>query len=297
MIAAPVVLAGACVGAGVALVVRWAVPQHPDLQDALVRLRGSGTETPSSRWRDAGRIPPVLEPPARRLSDALGLERFRSDLELVGERPEVLAARMVGYALLGLAFPPLLALMMAAFGVYPPLGIPAIASLGLAAALFFVPQVDLHRRASAARLDWRRTVCAYLELVALERAGDAGTTESLERAATVGDSEAFGRIRDAMTEAELRGRPPWAGLTELAEDVGVPELGDIADIMRLSGEDGAAVYATLRARAASLRTQLLTVRASQANAASEHMIVPVAFLGIAFMALVGYPAFSRILFG
>jgi hypothetical protein len=100
-----------------------------------------------------------------------------------------------------------------------------------------------------------------------------------------------------MTEAELSGLPPWAGLTQLSAVVGVPELGDIADILRLSGEDGAAVYATLRARAASMRTQLRTARAGQANAASEHMIVPVALLGIAFMALIGYPAFARILFG
>ena len=79
--------------------------------------------------------------------------------------------------------------------------------------------------------------------------------------------------------------------------MGVAELGDLADIMRLSGEDGAAVYTTLRARAASLRSQLLSADAAAANAASEHMIVPVALLGIAFMALIGYPAFARILFG
>ena len=100
-----------------------------------------------------------------------------------------------------------------------------------------------------------------------------------------------------MTRAELAGQPPWTGLAQLADAVGVPELADIADIMRLSGEDGAAVYATLRARAASLRSQLLSAKAAAANAASEHMIVPVAFLGIAFMALIGYPAFARILFG
>ena len=82
-----------------------------------------------------------------------------------------------------------------------------------------------------------------------------------------------------------------------AQRTSVPELGDLADITRLSGQDGAAVYATLRARAASLRTQLLTAGTAKANAASEHMIVPVALLGVAFMALIGYPAFARILFG
>ena len=132
-----------------------------------------------------------------------------------------------------------------------------------------VPDLDLRRRAAAARDELRHAVCVYLELVALERAGDAGTVEALERAATVGDSPAFVRIRDALTRAELAGQPPWTGLAELADAVGVPELGDLADIMRLSGEDGAAVYATLRARAASLRTQLLAANAAAANAASR----------------------------
>ena len=76
--------------------------------------------------------------------------------------------------------------------------------MALAAALFFVPDVDLHRRAAAARDELRHAVCAYLELVALERAGDAGTVEALERAATVGDSPAFIRIRDALTRARAR---------------------------------------------------------------------------------------------
>jgi Flp pilus assembly protein TadB len=182
-------------------------------------------------------------------------------------------------------------------GVVPPVAIPVLVSVVLGATLFMVPDLDVRRRATAARHDVRRTVCAYLELVALERAGDAGAVEALERAATVADSPAFVRIRDALTRAQLAGVPPWSGLSALAEQVGVAELGDLADIMRLSGEDGAAVYTTLRARAASLRSQLLSADAAAANAASEHMIVPVALLGIAFMALIGYPAFARILFG
>lgn len=298
MISAPVVLAGACVGAGITLVVRSLVQPAPDLRSALEHIDGVSQALPTTR---DGALPgPLGHLAARtapRIVESLGLRRFRADLELVGETPETLAIRKVGYALLGLAFPALLVILMAAMGVLPPLAIPLVASLALAAALFFVPDVDLHRRAATARDELRRVVCAYLELVALERAGDAGTVEALERAATVGDSPGFVLIRDALTGAELAGKPPWQGLTDLAETVGVPELGDIADIMRISGEDGAAVYATLRARAASLRTQLLTASAAQANTASEHMIVPVALLGIAFMALIGYPAFARILFG
>ena len=143
----------------------------------------------------------------------------------------------------------------------------------------------------------RAASCVYLELVALERAADAGTVEALDRAAAIGHSPEFARIRDALLRAELAGRPAWDGLDDLADTLGVPEYGDLADIMRLSGQDGAAVYATLRARAASLRTQLLTAATAKANAASEHMVIPTALLGIAFMALLGYPAISRILLG
>jgi hypothetical protein len=93
------------------------------------------------------------------------------------------------------------------------------------------------------------------------------------------------------------GVPPWRELERLADELKVPELGDVADIMRLSGEDGAAVYATLRARATSLRTALLNADAARSNAASEHMVVPVALLGLTFMVLLGFPALYRIVFG
>ena len=160
----------------------------------------------------------------------------------------------------------------------------------------FLLQVEMVG-AGRARADMRRATCVYLELVALERAADSGATEALERAATVGQSREFERIREALLTAEVTGKPAWAGLHDLAAATQVPELGDLADIMRLSGQDGAAVYSTLRARAASLRNQLLTATAAQANAASEHMTVPVALLGVAFMALIGYPAFARIFAG
>ena len=159
------------------------------------------------------------------------------------------------------------------------------------------PRSSCAARAAVARVQMRRTVCVYLELVALERAADAGAVEALERAAAIGDGPGFGHIRDALLRARLEGRTPWQQLSELALELDVPELGDVADIMRLSGEDGAAVLPTLRARAASLRTWLLQSEVTAANEASERMSIPVALLGVAFMALLGFPAFWRILFG
>ena len=185
--------------------------------------------------------------------------------------------------MLGLAFPPVLAAAMALLGLPLPWTAPSVLGLGLGVAMFFVPDLDLRRRAGEVRADLRYVLCVYLELVALERAADAGAAEALERAAAVGDSRFFVLVRDELVRAQLAGEPAWHAFERLAERVELVELRDVADIMRLTGEDGAAVYSTLRARAASLRSALLNEQAARANAASEQMVVPVALLGIAFL--------------
>jgi ABC-type antimicrobial peptide transport system permease subunit len=189
------------------------------------------------------------------------------------------------------------ALLMAVVGLALPWVVPTLFGVVLGAVLFLVPDVDLRHRAAVAREDLRAELSVYLELVALERAADSGASEALDRAAAVGDSRFFGLMRDELVRSQLRGEPAWRSFDRLATRVGVDELADVADIMRLTGEDGASVYSTLRARAASLRGALLTQEAAKANAASEQMVVPVALLGVAFLLLLGYPAFARIVFG
>ncbi|MEO6821367.1 MAG: hypothetical protein ABI468_02380 [Candidatus Nanopelagicales bacterium] len=288
----PVLLSGAAAGLGLAVLLRWWVLDVPDLASVRARrdrvlLEGAAPAAALSR-QDA-----VLHALALRL----GLSRHQRDLDIVGETPSTLALHKLGYALLGLMFPPVLSLVMAIVGLRVAVSVPVAFSLLLATALFFVPDADLRRRAGAERNAFRRAVCVYLELVALERAADAGAGESLARAAAVSDARPFLMVKDELDRAQLAGVPAWRGLARLAERVDVPELGDVADIMTLTGEDGAAVYGTLRAKASSLRSALLSRDAAQANTASEHMIIPVALLGVAFMALLGYPAFARIVFG
>jgi hypothetical protein len=300
-------LVGALVGIGVTLVLAGLRPPAPSLRAAVLHLT---TVESAGPLPGAGPAGSALHAAAGRASlhvvAALGLDRIggradparaRADLALTGTSPGRLAGEKVGYGLLGLLFPSLMTAILTVAGLALPLALPAAAGLALGIGLSVVPDVDLRRRAARARGQMRRTVCAYLELVALERAADAGAVESLERAASIGQGPGFDHIRDALLRARLEGRTPWTQLTELAEELQVPELGDVADIMRLSGEDGAAVLPTLRARAASLRTSLLQADVAAANEASERMSIPVALLGIAFMALLGFPALWRILFG
>jgi Flp pilus assembly protein TadB len=105
----------------------------------------------------------------------------------------------------------------------------------------------------------------------------------------------FVRLREQLIRARLSGTPPWDGLHDLADELGLPELSDLADIMRLSGEEGAAVADTLRARSRGLRAALLTKEQTRANEESERMVIPVAFLGLIFLVILGAPAIVRIL--
>jgi pilus assembly protein TadC len=299
------IVAGALAGLGATLIIRELLPAHPDLTDALAHLHGPSDQNrqqtrnvsaPSAASWSVG-----LDRLGRRLTAEVRQRRVLPlplrDLDLLGRPVDQFLLTKLGLGLLGLAFPHALAALMGTLGLRLPLVVPVVASLAFAAGLFLVPDIDVRARAQARRAEFRRAVCAYLDLVALERAGDAGAVESMERAAGVARGWAFTRIHDALLRARLDGVPPWAGLDALADELDLPELGDVADIMRLSGEDGAAVYDTLRARAQSLRTTVLTEHEARANSDSEKMVAPVAFLGIVFIALLGYPAFARIVFG
>ncbi len=290
-----VLLAGALVGLGVTVVVSGVRPTAPDLSSGVARL--TGAPAPAVQPSGEGPFGVAMVGVAPRLADAFRLHRYRADLAITGTSTSRMAMEKVAYALVGLVFPVLLTSILAVAGLTLPIGLPVVLAVAMAGVLSFMPDAELRRRAALARLHMRRTVSAYLELVALERAADAGAVEALERAAAIGSGPGFAHIGDALLRARLEGRTPWHQLSALAEELRVAELGDVADIMRLSGEDGAAVLPTLRARSASMRTWLLQNEVAAANEASERMSIPVALLGVAFMALLGFPAFSRILFG
>ena len=140
--------------------------------------------------------------------------------------------------------------------------------------MFFVPNYNALDDARKARLEFARALGAYIDLVALERNNGIGVRQAMEAAAEVGDSWVFTRLSEELTRSRWSGLPPWDALHTLAEELGLPELDDFADIMRLSGEEGASVYATLRARSASMRTAMLNDEIAQANAVGERMTHP-----------------------
>ena len=67
--------------------------------------------------------------------------------------------------------------------------------------------------------------------------------------------------------------------------------------MRLSGEEGAQVYASLRARSAAMRTAMLTHEKAKANEVGERMSIPMSLLGVIFLAILVAPALLRVING
>jgi hypothetical protein len=294
------VLGGALAGLGVLIVVRELLPAPPpDLTQALTRLKGPAartTDKPAVVAVDAG----TWATRAARLGWLLVAPRGplpvpAAELRLLRQPPEAFLSRKVALALAGLALPAACLAGLPFVGVHPPVALPALASLAAGLAGFFIPDLVVRAQARTAREAFRHAVGAYLTLVALERAADGGPAEALHRAAAVGWAWTFARIQEALDRARLSGEPPWAPLGRLAEEMGVDELRDLADIIGLAGDDGAAVYDTLLAKAAGLRARALADAEAAANAASERMTLPAVLLGFGFLVLVCYPGLARVL--
>ncbi|WP_051740057.1 type II secretion system F family protein [Kitasatospora sp. MBT66] len=292
---APALVAGAAVGGGLVVAVAGLLPARADLGDVMRRL-------------DAGRVEhlgaPAVAPTG--LFDKLGLKLLtqvgegavrlpRRELDLIGRSPSHHVGLKIGMALVGLLMPTFVLLGTIVLGTGLPVAVPAIGALALATLFWMLPDIQARQLAAEARSEFRTAIASFLELVSLERAADAGPIEALTRAASVGDGWVFHRLRGALDAAELAGIPPWEGLRQLSEDLGVPELGAPADIMAVAGEEGAAVYSTLQAQAASLRGALLTEAQAEANTASEKMILPVSLLVIIMSSFIAYPMIIKIM--
>jgi pilus assembly protein TadC len=287
------IAAGAVAGLGLTIAAAEVfAPAPPDLAAALVRLHPSqprrGENTPSAMNTTArlGRL-------VGWLADRIPLPQ--QDLALVERTVRQFVSSKLVMASYGVAVPILVSLVLRLVGLpIPVAGAVAVSAVG-AMLLFFAPDLVLRSQAADVRAEFRRTVCCYFDLVALERNADGGPAEALARAADVGRGRGFRRINEALTTARLTGASPWHALTALADEVGIDELGDLADVVALAGQDGAAIADTLAAKAAALRGRQLADAAAAANVASEKLTLPGVVLAFGFLVVVCYPALARVL--
>ena len=222
-------------------------------------------------------------------ADRMKLIAKPSDLALVGQSRESFVVQRVGFLLIGALWIPVLTIVLALIGAAPPIVLTGAASAGCALVGWQLPVIVLNSKVKHARAAFAGALAAYCRLVALGRLGDRGPVEALRYPVTLGSGWAFRRIKHAIDEATLRGRMPWDGFTELAEETGVRELKDIGHIIASAGQDGASIVDTIRAKAAALDEKQLADRKTGSSVRSDRMDMPVALLGLAFIAFLAFP--------
>lgn len=291
------ILAGALIGSGAALAIWHFAPSRPDLaayladhtpgtaNAAATRSQGSDTKDRLGWWLTA-QVPLVglLKPPERELAILrIPAHRFLAEKFLFG--------------VVGMVLPAVLIAVLYVMGVTLPIYIPLGLSLLIGVAMSFLPDLNVRQEAAEAREEFVHALGAYVDLLALERSGGAAQRQAMENAAEVGNSWVFRRIGEELRRSRWSGVPPWDSLEALAVELELPDLHDVADIMRLSGEDGAAVSDTLRARAAAMRSALQAKETAKANAAVERMSIPQGLLFAVYMLLLLAPIGLRLLMG
>ena len=289
------ITAGTCLGMALAIALWQLLPDRVDPRDFADR-----TSATAHRRRLAE---PALEVSSRR--DRLGVWATRvsppglwrttraADLDILGIPLHSHYGRKVAIAATGLLIPPAATYALSFYGITLPVAIPALASLVAAGLLFFAPDHEIRGKANQARSEMVHALSAYIDLIALQRRGGAGARQAMTAAAQVSRGWAFRRIAQELRRSELDQQMPWDALRDLARRIEVPQLEDLANIMRASERSGTQVYAGLRSRAASLRSEILADQKSKANASSERLVIPSVLTGFVLLLIFITPAMLR----
>lgn len=284
-------LAGGLLGAGLwALIGAVALPFRPRLADALDLLDGQlqPPEQPAGTGVDRlgswvrirlGR--PVSEATSRRL-------------RLIGRSVDRHFAYKTLCAAAGLALPWLVNLVLGAGATA--LVWPSMATLGLGTAAFFVPDLLLRGREKASTADNTEALLTFFDLVTLERLANRSSSQALRSAALVSEALVFVAIREALERARLEQRQPYSDLHRLADDLQLPALGDLADVLALE-DSGASLAESLRARVRELRDAHLTAAKIAASSLSERMTFFMVIPSMVFALFFLLPPILRLLAG
>ena len=296
MIISLVLLSGMLLASGLICLVIAFARSTPRLEAALEMMGGDGTET----------LHPSDVGPISGQSERLGAFLYRvvpiplsngqrGALRLQDKSiPEFYADKAV-MAIIGALLPGLVGAAFAYLTGHLSV-IPALVAVVGGAMGFFVPDLALRRTTARVQSGATEALLVYIDLVTLERLTNASATQALQNAAALSDVPLFVQIRTALERAQLEQQSPYAELRRLSDQLKLPELSDIADVMQLD-ETGAALSGTLRARVRELRDAHLTREHMKASAAAEGMTIFMTLPALIFGLIFLVAAMLRILAG
>jgi tight adherence protein C len=293
-------LAGAVAGIGLLLLVFVLVRPRPGVGATLARIdagrRSQQAMTATAAGaRTDGRLDRMKLTVGQRIeaeATARGwaFPRTRTDLAVMNRTFATHMGTKVLLALFGLIWFPLI-LLLVGIGAG---AVPAIVGIGAAVVFFMLPDVQLHREAESRRRDFRHVMGSFLDLVAMNLAGGRGLPEALMAASSIGEHWAMIRIRQSLSNARIVGATPWEGIANLARDLGIEELRDLASALALAGDEGAKIRASLMSRAESLRRKELADVEGRAGESSQSMLLAQMLLALAFLVFLLYPALANL---
>lgn len=278
------VLLGLLAGFGAFLVLAGLVPRTARLGDALAALEGNvGMTTAPQEPEGSG-----LEGLGARLQRRwrLPVTARQQQLLLLQDRSigDLFAEKLV-LGVVGLLLPGVWVGLQYALGNHPgPL--PLAFSLAGAVGGYVLADFRLARGAGAAKRATTESVHTFFDLVALERLANASAAQAVASAAGLSTAPLFRRISAGLERARLQQTAPWDELTRVSKEWNLPELVDLADVLRLEAQ-GAALADTLQARVRELRDAHLSASRSKAQEETEGltlwMTIPALVLGLAFV--------------
>ena len=220
------------------------------------------------------------------------MDTLRSDLDVTGITVEDAAIERLRAGVAGVVFGffggSITGIVSGALGL-------GIAALIAGVVGYHLPDMDLRKKAAARRLEFTRTLTAFITLLGSSISGGGGLSTALDDAAAMGQGWVFVHLRNTLDEAKLAGTSPWVALDLLGRHLRVTSLVELAGSLTLAGSSGARVTDTLAARAESARSKEIADIRSEAEAKSSTLGMPVGLMLLAWAVFMGYPAIMNIL--
>jgi len=276
-------LAGALFALGLLVFLKGAFPGKLSLGARLAQFNDASGDL-------AAKEQPLLEVYSLMLLETIkgdAIDVYETDVLVTGSDLQSIAVAKTKAAGIGAGGLAAVSIMLGM--VSDPLGLLVACSFG-AVGGYLQPDMDLKKRAAARRLEFSRTLTAYMTLLGSSISGGGGLTTALTDTASMGNGWVFDHIRGALQTAKLDGVSAWVALERLGQRLNVVPLIELAGSLTLAGNSGARVTDTLVSRAKSSREKELSEVRSESEAKSAKLGMPVGMVLVTWILFVGFPA-------